>query len=77
MGFVIESALLAETLASTLDRNFASGRYYQVRLSDKGEIYWLELRGTEVVRHNTEPRTTFWQRAGVAVVAWLPIEWLL
>jgi putative cardiolipin synthase len=77
MGFVIESATLAQALATALDDSIAAGRSYEVRLSDRGDLYWLERRGTEVVRHDTEPRTTFWQRAGIGFVQWLPIEWLL
>jgi putative cardiolipin synthase len=30
-----------------------------------------------VVRHDTEPGTTWWQRAGVGLMSLLPIEWLL
>jgi putative cardiolipin synthase len=77
MGFIIESELLAYTLAAALDDSIAAGRSYEVRLSEAGRIYWLERRGTEIVRHDTEPGATPWQRAGVAFVAWLPIEWLL
>jgi putative cardiolipin synthase len=77
LGFVIESASLAETLSAALDESVASGRSYEVRVSESGRIYWLERRGTEVVRFDTEPRTTFWQRMGVALVTWLPVEWLL
>lgn len=77
MGVVIEDAPLAELLGATLDESVAAGRSYEVRLSDDGSVYWLERRGTEVLRHDTEPRTTFWQRVGIAVVGWLPIDWLL
>jgi putative cardiolipin synthase len=77
MGFVMQSAPLAQKLSAAFDESIASGRSYEVRLSDAGKMYWLERRGMEVVRHDMEPRTTFWQRTGVALVSWLPIEWLL
>ena len=77
MGFVMQSAPLAQKLSAALDESIVSGRSYEVRLSDAGRVYWLERRGTQVVRHDTEPRTTFWQRASVTFVSWLPVEWLL
>jgi putative cardiolipin synthase len=48
-----------------------------VRLSDTGELFWIERRGGQLVRHDTEPGTSFWQRAGVWFLSLLPIEWLL
>jgi putative cardiolipin synthase len=48
-----------------------------VRLSDQGELYWIERRGDERVRHDVEPGTSFWQRAGVGFMSLLPIDWLL
>ncbi len=77
IGFVIESASLAEALAAALDDSIAAGRSLEVRLSDGGSMYWLERGATETIRHETEPRTTVWQRAVIRFIGWLPIEWLL
>jgi hypothetical protein len=49
---------------------------YEVRLSDTGELFWIERRGEQLVRHDTEPGTSFWQRAGVWFLSLFPIEWL-
>ncbi len=77
IGFVIESASLAQTLAAALDDSIAAGRSLEVRLSDDGDLYWLERGAMEVIRHETEPRTTVWQRALGRIIGWLPLEWLL
>jgi putative cardiolipin synthase len=76
MGFVIDSPALAQRIASAFDGTIPANAY-EVRLSDTGELYWLERRGEQLVRHDTEPGTSFWQRAGIWFLSLLPIEWLL
>ena len=36
----------------------------EVRLSDTGELYWIERRGEQLVRHDTAPGTGFWRPYG-------------
>jgi cardiolipin synthase C len=76
MGFVIESPALARNIEAAL-----SGRMpvnaYKVHLSDTGELYWTERRNGTLMRHDTEPGTTFWQRARVWFLSVLPIDSLL
>jgi putative cardiolipin synthase len=76
MGFVIDSPELARRIAD----NFANEipeRAYEVRLSPSHELQWVErTEGGEIV-HDVEPGTTFAQRAMVALLSVLPIEWLL
>jgi cardiolipin synthase C len=76
MGFVIDSPALAQRIAAAFDSTIPANAY-EVRLSDTGELYWLERRGEQLVRHDTEPGTSFWQRAGIWFLSLLPIEWLL
>jgi cardiolipin synthase C len=76
MGFVINSPALAQRIAAAFDSNIPANAY-EVRLSDTGELYWIERREGTWVRHDTEPGTSFWQRAGVWFLSLLPIEWLL
>jgi len=76
MGILIDSAALAQRIASSFETGIPE-RSYEVRLSDEGELYWIERRGQERVRHDTEPGTSFWQRAGVRFMSLLPIDWLL
>jgi putative cardiolipin synthase len=76
MGFVIDSPILADRIATAFDRRIPA-QAHEVRLSAEHRLYWLEQRGKTVLRHDVEPGTSFGQRAGVALMSMLPIEWLL
>lgn len=76
MGFVIESGALAQKV----DTEFAvriPTNAYEVRLAEGGKLHWLERRGGELLRHDVEPGTGFWERTGVAFISFLPVDWLL
>lgn len=79
LGFVIESPALAAQMSDRF-RDPVPRNAYEVLL-EEGELVWLERRqgsdGEEMIRHRTEPGTSWWQRAGVELLSWLPIEWLL
>jgi putative cardiolipin synthase len=76
MGFVIDSPALARQFEAALRRRMNTSAY-EVRLSDTGQVYWVERREGESVRHDTEPGTNFGQRTEVWFMSILPIEWLL
>lgn len=76
LGFVIESPKLAQAIDDVFNEQ-ALYRAYEVRLSYSGRLYWLERRPGHVLRHDTEPGTTAWQRNSVRLLSWLPIDWLL
>ena len=76
MGMVIDSPALATRLTETLDRTLPT-RAYEVKLDDRGSVIWLERRGDQVLRHNKEPGTSWFKRAAVKALSWLPIDWLL
>ena len=76
MGLVIESEQLAAQLDRTLDDNMPETAY-EVRLDEEGRLYWLERTGGQLTRHEQEPGTTVWKRAGVQILSFLPIDWLL
>ena len=76
MGMVIDSPALANRLAETLDRTLPT-RAYEVRLDGQGSVIWIERRGEQVIRHETEPGTSWFKRATVKALSWLPIDWLL
>ena len=76
LGFVIKSS----NMAQEMDRIFTDRilqAAYQVRLDEQGKLYWLEQNGEQQIHHHTEPNTSWWLRAKVRVLSWLPIEWLL
>ncbi len=76
LGFVIESPTLADRLED-LFLGPINQNAYQVKLSETGQLYWIEHRNDEIVRHDVEPGTSLWLRAWIGFVALLPIEWLL
>jgi len=76
MGLVIDSPALAQTIAEAFVTTIPANAY-EVRLSDTGKLYWIERQDGMRVRHDTEPGTSFWQRAGVWFLSLLPIDWLL
>ena len=76
MGFVIDSAALADALAQRFAHEVPA-RAYQVGLGDTGRLHWIDRHdGVEVVRE-AEPGTGVWRRFVVALLSVLPIEWLL
>lgn len=76
MGFVIDCPSLARRVETAFDESIPFNSY-EVRLSDTGTLYWLERHDGKLLRHDTEPGTTFLKRAGVWFLCLLPIEWLL
>ncbi len=76
MGFTIDSPALAQRISNAFDEGILANAY-EVQLSDRGEIYWIERRPDGNVLHDTEPGTGFWRRAAVWFMSLLPIEWLL
>lgn len=76
MGFVIDSPELARQIADTFDSRVPLNAY-EVRLSGSGTLVWIERRDGTSIRHDTEPGTSIWRRAGVWLLSKLPIEGLL
>ena len=76
MGFVIESPALAQKVDAAFAGRIPANAY-EARLTEGGKPYWLERRGEDLVRHDVEPGTSFWQRTGVAFISVLPVDWLL
>ncbi len=75
MGLLIESPMIAASLANQLNRpEFA----YRVELNEVGEMIWLEQEKDQTITtHTKDPETSGFQRALAAVIRWLPVEWLL
>lgn len=76
MGFVIDSPQLADALADIFASDLFE-RMYEVRLSDAGELQWVEQQNGSRIIHNKEPDAGLRRRAIVFVLSFLPIEWLL
>lgn len=76
LGFVIESPKMTEAIDDAFTTKIPE-RAYTVHLSDKGELYWLELRDGIQVRYDSEPGVILFQRASISLLSILPIDWLL
>lgn len=76
IGFVICDPALADRIQRAFEDEIPHSAY-QVRLSPKGRLYWLERNGDEVIRHDSEPRTGLLRRSLIRLASWLPIERLL
>jgi putative cardiolipin synthase len=76
MGLVIRSSVLAgRVVQSFVDRIPAAA--YEVQLTPKGELQWIERRAQGEVVYHTDPGTSGWRRFSVAVMSLFPVDWLL
>ncbi|SFH55680.1 phospholipase D-like domain-containing protein [Modicisalibacter xianhensis] len=76
LGFVIDSPTLAQSIAAAFDDQIPAYAY-EVRLSEKGQLYRLEQQGAKHLCHDSEPNIGFRKRSGVFLLSLLPIKWLL
>ena len=76
LGCVIESPTLANRVEHALAKELLSSSY-ELKLSDRGKLVWMEHRAGMVIEHRAEPGTTAWQRIGIRALSNMPIEWLL
>ena len=47
---------------------------YEVFLNEKGKVRWREFNGDEVIVHDKEPSTTWWNRFVAGFYRMLPIR---
>ena len=74
-AFGLYRAMASAASADAFEQGVAENAY-AVRLHGH-RLEWIERNdGVETV-HRREPGSTFWQRAFVTVLSWLPIDWLL
>lgn len=76
MGFVIESAALAEDIHQRFTQSQKEAAW-ALRLDRWGRVNWVENRDGKEFVWKKEPHTRFWQRVLVRLVYRLPVEWLL
>ena len=76
LGFVIESPVLARSVAEVFDQRMPA-RAYEVRRSRSGALQWIEQADGQTIVHDEEPGTGWWKRLGVRILSVLPIDWLL
>jgi putative cardiolipin synthase len=77
MGLVVHDPALGQALARAFDTEIPLAAY-EVRLADDGRtLQWAERGPGGVTLHDVEPGAGLLRRAGVGLMSWLPIEWLL
>ena len=76
LGFVIDSPRLARQIEQAFDTGVPE-RSYTLQLSDTGRIEWHSTHTTPPTVLTTEPGSSWWSRAGLVFLSWLPIDWLL
>jgi cardiolipin synthase C len=76
LGFVIESPGLAQKISNVFDGNIPASTY-EVKLNNEGDLYWVEQQNGNIIRHDTEPQSSFWTRIWIWFLSVMPIEWLL
>ena len=77
LGFVIDSPPIAQEIRTGSSSSMPEQRLPGDAVGGRCELYWLEQRGGKVVRHDVEPGTSIWLRAGVWLLSLLPIDWML
>lgn len=73
IGVIINSPPLANAVHKTMDDNLKKYAYKLV-LDSQQKINWLKETPQGIVTLRKEPKMKWWQKAGVKVISWLPIE---
>lgn len=76
LGFVIESKDLAERIRGAFVYEVPQ-QAFEVRLDERGRLYWIERNGDRQTIHGKEPRARLGKRLAVRFFSWLPIDSLL
>ncbi|MCH4244508.1 phospholipase D family protein [Acinetobacter gerneri] len=76
IGVILNSPPLARAVHNTMDANLKKYAYKLV-LNPDNQINWIKSvpNGTKI--YNKEPRMKWWQRAGIKMISWLPIEGMM
>ena len=73
IGVIINSPPLANAVHKTMDDNLKKYAYKLV-LNSQQKINWLKETPQGIVTLRKEPKMKWWQKAGVKIISWLPIE---
>ncbi|MHA1177732.1 phospholipase D-like domain-containing protein [Psychrobacter faecalis] len=76
MGVIINDEELAKKLHSALSDELL-GQAYEVKLLENGSLQWHTVEAGEKVVYDSEPRVDISDHVWLAIMSWLPIDWLL
>lgn len=74
VGLVIYSPELAVRLEKWFEAQLRPDRSYRLGLDAQGRLEWRGTQGGEEKVWRKEPGSAWWQRAGLHVLGWFPIE---
>ncbi|AKG17075.1 phospholipase D family protein [Moraxella bovoculi] len=77
LGVMIYDERLAEQLHNALRNQRLLNQAYKVVLTKQNTLEWHTLEDGEYVIHKSEPNMNLKDRAGVAIMGTMPIDWLL
>ena len=73
IGVLLNSPPLAQAVHTTMDENLSKYAYKLVLDANK-KITWQRQTPQGPIIYTKEPRMKWWQRAGIKMLSWLPIE---
>ena len=73
IGVLLNSPPLAKAVHTTMDENLSKYAYKLVLDANK-KITWQRQTPQGPIIYTKEPRMKWWQRAGIKMLSWLPIE---
>jgi len=73
IGVIINSPPLANAVHETMDDNLKKYAYKLI-LDSQQKINWLKETPQGIITLRKEPKMKWWQKAGMKVISWLPIE---
>ncbi len=73
IGVLLNSPSLARGVHQTMNENL--NKYaYQLLLNAENKILWQQKNAQHSKIYKKEPRMKWWQKAGLKVISWLPLE---
>ncbi len=73
IGVLLNSPPLAQSVHATMDENLSKYAYQLLLDADK-KIIWQRKTPESTVIYKKEPRMKWWERAGMKIISWLPIQ---
>jgi putative cardiolipin synthase len=73
IGVLLNSPPLANSVHATMDENLSKYAYQLLLDADK-KIIWQRKTPESTVIYKKEPRMKWWERTGMKIISWLPIQ---
>lgn len=73
IGVILDSPTLAKEIHNNLDQNIMSYAY-KVQLDEHGQLEWKKKTENKTLTYKQEPQMSWWERWGLKLISFLPIE---